>query len=175
MGDNAASMGNSVRKAVRYQTLAAVCMGTLLSLSAPARQSVGTLAVSASVVPSALVSFEIAAQPLTITAEDLKRGYVDVVMRSRMQMRSVRGADAYPSLVLGMEPRSDLIRAVGVAPPVAKGGNGHGGAHGAAPALVEEIAEATGARVAEFRYRFELAQGARPGDFGTSVNVSVDL
>ena len=86
--------------------------GLAAGLPAAAGHATQTLAVSTQVSPSAVVGFEISAQPLEITAADLDRGYVDVVMKSRVR---VAGADARPNVVMGIEPRADLFKSMAVA------------------------------------------------------------
>jgi len=158
----------------------------LLAFALPvsARNVFQTLTVSAQVSPSAVLGFEISAEPLQITSQDLDRGYVDVVMKSRMQVTTARGHDARPPIVLSVEPRSDLFKAMGVATDganangngTAASGNGH-----SKPQNAEIVAASTApsptqaGETREFRYRFEFSKSAREGHYETAISVSIDL
>jgi hypothetical protein len=172
----------------------ALAAGLAASLSAAAGHATQTLAVSTHVSPSALVGFEVTAQPLEITAADLERGYVEVVMKSRVR---VAGAEARPNVVMGIEPRPDLFKSMSVATAAPSGnghsgnGNGHSGnghSHGgngngngndaahATPARIDApAAPASAGHLAEFRYRFEFSKSAREGSYGTAISVAIDL
>jgi hypothetical protein len=105
----------------------AVAAGMVAGTPAYAGHATQTLAVSTRVSPSALIGFEITSQPLEITTADLDRGYVEVVMKSRVR---VAGSDAKPHIVMGIEPRPDLFRAMSVASAASPGGDGNGHANG---------------------------------------------
>jgi hypothetical protein len=141
------------------------------SLPAFAGHTSQTLAVSARVSPSASVGFEISAQPLEITSSDLDRGYVDVVMKSRMHVKTSRGGEPRPSIVMDVEPRNDLFKAMNVATT----GNGNGHSTMDAPALPTDGAQASAGQVREFRYRFEFSKSAREGQYATAISVAIDL
>ena len=140
------------------------------SLPSIAGHATQTLAVSTQVTPSAAVGFEISAVPLVVTSADLDRGYVDVVMKSRMRVATAKN-EARPAIVMGIEPRPDLFRAMSVASP---GGDGNGNGHSSigVPAAVPT---GTGGETAEFRYRFEFKKAAREGRYETAITVAVDL
>jgi hypothetical protein len=170
--------------------------GLTAALPAAAGHATQTLAVSTHVSPSALVGFEVTAQPLEITAADLERGYVEVVMKSRVR---ISGAEARPNVVMGIEPRPDLFKTMSVATAATSGnghsgnghsgnghsgngnghsggGNGNGGAHATATAIDAPAApQASAGHLAEFRYRFEFSKAAREGSYGTAISVAIDL
>jgi hypothetical protein len=157
--------------------------GAAMATAASAAQTTQTLAVSTKVVPGAAVGFEITAQPLQITASDLGRGYVDVVMKSRMRLATgARSGELKPAVILGIEPRADLFRSFTVAslgeahPGNGHGnGNGNGNGHTQVAAVPVRLADAPTAATAEFRYRFEFSRSARQGAFETTISVAVDL
>jgi hypothetical protein len=134
-----------------------------------------TLGVSARVSPSALIGFEVSAQPLEITAADLQRGYVEVVMKSRMHVAAPNGGDSRPAVVMAIEPRTDLFRGM----TLSHSGNGHGNGNGHSTAAVaapeEKPHQAFGGQLTEFRYRFEFSKTAREGSYATAISVSIDL
>ena len=162
----------------RWSTGFLITAGAAMAPAAMAHQVTQTLAVSANVVPSASVGFEIAAQPLQITARDLDRGYVDVVMKSRVQVATGgRSAELKPAVVLAIEPRADLFKSFSVA----SDGDGHsaraarGNGHSQLREAPVAVADASSGATAEFRYRFEFSRGAREGQFETTISVAVDL
>ena len=146
--------------------------GLISAFPATPGRVIQTVSVSATVPRSALVGFEVVSQPVTITQRDVDRGYIEVVMKSRLRIRGAAGIDATPGMVLAMEPRMDLFKSVRLA---GGNGDGQGNGHSVSRAAVIESNHPIEGRVAEFRYRFELAQAARPGEFGTAISVSVDL
>jgi hypothetical protein len=168
---------------LRFGAMVAMACGTYsLALPAFAGHVSETLAVSARVSPSASVGFEISAQALEITAADLDRGYVDVVMKSRMHVTTAKGRQAQPAVVMGIEPRTDLFKGM----TVDSGGNGHSGnghstngnGHSALEAgmpATAGVAEVEAGQVREFRYRFEFAKSTREGHYGTAISVAIDL
>jgi hypothetical protein len=175
----------------RFSSRILVIAAAALAASADAGQVVRTLAVSATVSPSAHVELEIVAQPLEITPADLERGYVDVVMKSRMRVPSV--AKARPAVVMAVEPRADLFRSVTVASNAdgdghsENGRSGTGEAHSgnarssdghSAPSPGSSVIEANDdaqGQVAEFRYRFQFQRTAREGQYGAAISVTVEL
>ena len=156
-----------LRKRLLFVTLATVAL--LGAFPAVPGSVVQTLAVTAIVEPSAAVSFEVVAQPQVITRHDLERGYVDVIAKSRLRVRGANGSDTPPQMVLAMEPRHDLFKSVTVAAMDA------GADRGVASHHAVDSTNGIEGRVAEFRYRFQLANAAKPGGFGTAISVSVDL
>lgn len=134
---------------MRYEVCMAMLLGTLISGAVPARQVTQPLSVSAKVLPSAAFSFELGAQSLVISEQDMKRGYVDVTMKSHMRYarHSPRG-EARPSVTLDISGR---------------------------PELFKSVAEAPGATPAEFRYRFLLSDAGRAGTYAAPVSLIVEL
>ena len=129
-----------------------------------------TLSVTADVSPSAVFGVEFAAQPIVITNADVERGYVDVVMKSRMQLRMPAARNrAVPAVTVDVTAREDLFKSVNLAAQP-RPGNGHGAVAGKAAA-----AEAGAVQTAEFLYRFELSDRARVGAYATSVSLAIDL
>lgn len=143
--------------------------GLLVAGPAVSRQVRQALPITASVTPSALIGFEIVAQPFTITPSDVKRGYVDVVMKSHMLVPTRPGASVAPQIVMAWEPQADLFKAAALVP---RNGNGNG------PSPTSSTVVAPGersGRVAEFHYRFALSDAAHLGAYGGAISVSVDL
>ena len=140
-----------------------------------AHQMTGSLAVTASVSPSAAVAFEISAQPADITEADVHRGYLDVIMKSRTQVTTSRGDEIRPTLVMGVLPLEQLRESL-AAP---RTGNGHRGENAGVQAAAVNLRtgggtlDASGGRVSEFRYRFELTRGAEGKP--TAISVAIDL
>src|SRR4051794_13939068 len=124
-----AGKGDAVAVGRRWLMLSVGAIAVMAPL-AHARQVAQTLAVSARVSPSAIIALDVAAQPLVITSADMDRGYVDVVMKSRM--RVMGGTEARPAVVMAMEPRPDLFKSAAMdstADGHASNGNGNGNGH----------------------------------------------
>jgi hypothetical protein len=126
---------------------------------AHAHQVVQTLAVSAQVSPSATIGLEVVAQPLEIKQSDLERGYVDVVMKSRMRgAKSARTSDARPAVAMAMETPAGKTTS----------------ARAANATITKVVEDTTQGEYAEFRYRVEFSRAVREGGPGT-ISVAVDL
>lgn len=151
----------------------AMLMGTLISGVVLARQVTQPLSVSAKVLPSAAFSFELGADSLVVTEQDMKRGYVDVTMKSRVRYaRYSPRSEARPSVTLDISGRPELFRSVAVAPGTEGDDSGRGNGHGSRP--VTSTASVAG-QSAEFRYRFLLSDAGRAGTFAAPVSLIVEL
>ena len=149
--------------------------GLLVAGPAVPRQARQALPITATVTPSALIGFEIVAQPFTITPSDVKRGYVDVVMKSHVLVPTRPGASVAPQIVMAWEPHEDLFKSAALVPGNGNGNaNGHGNGHSPAASTVVTPGERSG-RTAEFHYRFALSDAAHLGAYGGAISVSVDL
>ena len=138
----------------------------LAASSVLAGRTTQMLSVSATVSPSAVVGFEMSAQPLEITSKDLERGYVEVVMKSRMHLSTGRRNAGRPSIIMDMEPRADVFRSVSMASSApSANGNGHSSAQQLLPS----------GEVSEFRYRFEFSKAAHEGLYANAISVTVEL
>ena len=164
--------GRVLRAAGRSGCVSAIAM---FAAAAFAHQTSGTLAVVARVSPSAAVAFEISAQPVDITGTDVDRGYVDVVMKSRTQVTTGRGDEIRPPMVMGVLPLEQLRESLAIP----RTGEAHGGGNGASKTAAVDFrlsagtVDASGGRVSEFRYRFELRKGAEGKP--TAISVAIDL
>lgn len=147
----------AIQRLQRRIWLVALVAITAVATLTQARQSIQTLAVSAQVSPSATVGLELVAQPLQIKSADLDRGYVDVVMKSRMRIRNAQRAELHPAVAMSLDrPGAD--------------GDGNGNAD--RTRIVQSSSEG---EFAEFRYRFEFSKLAQQGAAGATISVSVDL
>ena len=151
---------SAVQQLVKRFSLVALAAITVAATVTQARQAFQTMAVSTRVSPSATFGLELAAQSLKIDAADLERGYVDVVMKSRLGLPNARGASVRPAIAMALE-----------APPA--NGNGHGHSKTAATARIVE--NASQGETGELRYRFEFSREASEGRAGAIISVSVDL
>jgi len=157
----------------------AVLLGTLISGAVPARQVTQPLSVSAKVLASAAFSFELGADSLVITDQDMKRGYVDVTMKSRVRYsRNASRNEARPSVTLDISGRPELFRSVVVAPHGNgngnTNGNGNGNGNGHGPGAQQVTPEVAG-HSAEFHYRFLLSDAGRAGSYTAPVSLIVEL
>lgn len=157
--------GVAVQHLRRRIWLAGLVAITAAASFSQARQSIQTMAVSAQVSPSATLGLELVAQPLQIKSADLDRGYVDVVMKSRMRVRNARNADLHPAVAMTLgRPGS--------------GGDGHGKADGNGNGHADRtrvVETSSQGEYAEFRYRFEFSRLAQQGAPGGTISVSIDL
>ena len=136
---------------------AGALVGAALLVASPSHAARTTLlSVTADVSPSAVFGAEFTAAPIVITKADVERGYIDVVMKSRMQLRMPAGViRAVPPVTVDVGAREDLFKSVNVA---------------ARPRTPEGAVQ-----TAEFHYRFELSDRARVGAYATSVSLAIDL
>lgn len=145
-------------------------MGAVALAAEPAHAlRTSTLSVTADVSPSAVFGVEFASQPIVITDADMQRGYVDVVMKSRMQLRMpVSAMRAVPPVMVDVAAREDLFKSVNLAAqsPTPKG---------PVSTSPSSMAETGAVQTSEFRYRFELSDRARVGAYATSVSLAIDL
>jgi hypothetical protein len=135
----------------------------LAASSVLAGRSTQMLAVSATVSPTAVVGFEMSAAPLVITSADLDRGYVEIVMKSRMRVATGRSRSMRPAVVMDIEPRADVFRSVSMS----------SAAQGIAANVDRENGSA--GQVSEFRYRFEFSKTAQAGPYANAISVTVEL
>jgi len=132
----------------------------LVAVPAAAREASAGLAVSVSVQPRA--SLEAVSLParLTVSAEDVARGYVDLVATCRVRSNDRRG------YILRLAPRAGLTRAIEVR------------GLGADVVLGEESVEihhpaARPAQGLEFAVRFVLDPRATPGTYAMPLHLDV--
>lgn len=143
----------------RSAWLVAGCLWLAASALAPpgmvrAATSSVTLQVSAQVLPHAQLQADTA--PVTITAADVRRGYLDVARQYRMR------TNAPDRVVLQLNPRvglTDAIDVQGLQAPVRMG---------------DVSLEIMPPRDREFtlRYRLWLSAGATPGDYPLPVQLA---
>ena len=141
-----------VRRTVRYATLALTLMA---ATQASAQGRSAMLGVSAFVVASTHAETLAQSATLVVTAEDVRRGYVDAPAASRLRITSTSPA----GFRLSVHPRLAMFRSVSV-----RLGSHHArlGADGGTLVAVGR----TGRRVpVDVDYRFELAEGVAPGHY----------
>jgi hypothetical protein len=133
-----------------------------------AGDSGSVVAVGATVSPSAAFEVELKAPPLEISSRDLSRGYVEITVRSRFGITTTRGAIPHSlQYLVEFVPRSDIFTSVTVRAP--SGPDLERASRAFVPGAAHE-ADAT-----EFIYRFQLAQGLRPGNYSWPMSVTAEL
>ena len=128
---------------------------------AHAEQARAQMRVSATVVDTVSVRSVYQAQQLVVSAEDVRRGYVDIAGASRFSIRCA-------SLCLfDFKPSGELFRSVRVSGFDSSAEFGPGGAtvvHKPAPRASSDVA---------IHYRFTLAPDVQPGAYPWPVSLSV--
>lgn len=149
---------------MRTAHLVCVLATAIAAGAAFAASNQATMSVSATVVARAVMSVEYQAPTLTITEEDIVRGYVDVPAASRFTVR----CNAPAGYVLTFQGRADYFRQVriaGLPTEAVVGGQG-----GWLPQPYRRVAGTM-----ELSYRFILAESARPGTYGWPLALSAGL
>lgn len=127
---------------------------------AHAEQARAQMTVSATIVDTVGVRSVHQAQRLVITAEDVRRGYVDAPAATRVDVRCAR------LCLFELKPTQDFVRSVRVA------GLDTGAEFGAGGAAILHKATAQAREVA-MDYRFTLAPDTAPGAYPWPVALSV--
>jgi hypothetical protein len=136
----------------------AVPFGLALALaasSAHADTRGAMLAVSAFVVPSTKVEVVSAASTLDVTADDVKRGYVEVRDAARLRITST----SREGFLVDVHPRVPMFRSVEVTLDGMRASIGRDGGAVSAPGRRGRN------QLARVDYRFELAEGVVPGRY----------
>ncbi len=162
----------------------------------PAGQSAfNVLTVTAQVQPSAVLRYEASSAPLTVTPEDILRGYIDV---PRASLLAVNAGMLTPSVIVDFTPVAGLFESVDIRaekvnvaaarlselpPPGA--GRPIAVAEDALGASLKTLAEpvasnvpetiASGGTASTLTYRISLSQSAKPGNYPLPLTVSVNL
>lgn len=159
-------MGSSTR--VRRWTLAAAGLCVATAVVVPAARidpgESGSLVVGATVRPSARLISERHPLWLTVTREDLERGFVDVKTPSRLEVH----ANCRSGYVLDLRvaPRAGIVvtEIRGLGPPRIVAANGGRITRAVSGPVREKL---------ELRWRFHLADSARPGFRAWPVQISI--
>lgn len=127
-------------------------------------QESASMSVSARVVPFTSIEVQEAAGELVITQEDVERGYIEVPGAARVALRSNDPA----GYRLRFDIDADFIAAAevtGLDQPLRLGARG---------GRIDLPAPETTRQQLDLTFRFELADGARPGHYSWPVRVSGD-
>jgi len=127
----------------------------LAASSAHADMRGGMLAVSAFVVPSTKVEVVSALSTLDVTADDVKRGYVEVRDAARLRITST----SREGFRVDVHPRVPMFRSVEVTLDGMRASIGRDGGALSAPGRRGRN------QLARVDYRFELAEGVVPGRY----------
>jgi hypothetical protein len=97
--------------------LLAIAAGWMLALpsAVEAGQGVGILSVRASVSPTVAMKFEASSTPLSITEDDIARGYIDVPGTYRLTLNADRTMQHLANITVDYEPNSYNFTSVQVA------------------------------------------------------------
>ena len=136
----------------------AVPMGFCLALiatSAHADTRGAMLTVSAFVVPSTKIEVVSAATTLDVTADDVKRGYVEVRDAARLRITST----SREGFRVDVHPRVPMFRSVEITLDGMRASIGRDGGALSAPGRRGRN------QLARVDYRFELAEGVVPGRY----------
>ena len=150
------------RRLFGYAASFSALAATTISPDTDAAQ-VGRLAVSAYVPPGVASRVEQQAAVLTVTPEDIARGYVEVPAGSRLRVRSNDPA----GFIIDFFPRLPIFKAVRVS---TRDGSAQLGADGGA--MAERRHRGAEAPL-ELSYRFELADHVQPGTYPWPLATSV--
>ncbi len=136
----------------------------IAATTAFAASNQATMTVSATVVARAVLTVEYQAPTLTITADDVAQGYVDVPAASRVMVR----CNAPAGYVLTFQGSTDYFRQVRVTGlPTEAVIGGQGG-------WLQQPYSRT-ATTMDLSYRFILTEGARPGTYGWPLALSAGV
>jgi len=153
---------------VQQRLLTAVLVAILSLASLPeaeaeaARSAGAQLKVSATVLPVASLNVHNRAQMLTITEDDISRGYVDVASGSSIEVKSNSRGGYYLSFEF-FDPAFTQVHIDGLGRPATIG---------AGSGIVPLAVDGTMVRIA-LSYRFILAENVKPGDYPWPLTVSV--
>jgi hypothetical protein len=160
-----AAFGGVFRGGWHLAAMAALALAALLPLAATA-SSTAELRVTAVVLKIARV--QVLSQPpdVKVTETDIARGYVEVPAPMQVAVRS-NTARGY---LLAFETQSGFLRQAhvrGLSQPIQLGASG---------GVVQQQATAPGTREARMTldFRFDLAEGTRPGTYPWPVHLSAE-
>ena len=150
--------GRRIAVANRRWRVAGIAACTVALLGPPgvlAQSRSGALAVSATVVAATRAEIVSQASVLVVTADDVRRGYVDAPAASRLMVTSTSRA----GYRVHLHPRIGLFRAV----DVRLGGlQARLGSDGGALTAIGRVGRH---QTVDVDYRFELAAGVAPGHY----------
>jgi len=146
--------------------VAALSLASGHSMQAQAAGSMAqTIMVSARVAPWVKLHHEHQQMQLTITPDDVARGYVEVPAASRFTVTTNNPA----GYTLNFQPRASIFRSVAIHGPGMSVEIGAGGG-----TVIQSGSETGIARtLVELGYRFYLAEGVRPGTYFWPLSMSL--
>ena len=146
--------------------VAAISLATGCPTQAEAAGSITqTITVTARVVPWVKLNLEYQQLQLTVTPDDVARGYVEVSAASRFTVTTNNRA----GYTLNFQPRAGIFRSVAINGPGMSMEFGAGGG-----TVIQSGAEVGVARTLfELGYRFFLAEGVQAGNYSWPLSVSV--
>jgi len=122
------------------------------------KRAVGFLGVRASVQPSAAVKLDFKSTQIVVTDGDISRGYVELPASSVV---SVQAGGLVPEIVMDFTPMPDAFKSMEI-----RAAHSSAAAGGTAERRLPETS---------LSYRFNLADGARPGLYPLPLTFNVTL
>ena len=160
-----------IRQGLQLQRqLVAAVMLTALALasaltpnSAHASSTMATVQVSAAVRPSVRLQTDFQAERITVTADDVARGYVDIPAASRFTVVTPKGGNYF----VDFHVRSDLFQSVNI------DGMGSQVELGTDGGTVAQTGPGLKGAISTLNYRFRLKANVRAGDYDWPLMLAV--